>query len=89
MSTVIAEPQAMNPKPLTELQRQDAVLAELAENYEFPVFNGRRAVESQRKSAYKNTPRAAREIVDNAFESGAKSVWVAFRRPPEIRAGEK
>lgn len=77
------QPTAANPKLLTELQRQDAVLAELDDKYEFPLFNGRRAVESQRKSAYKNTPRAAREIVDNAVEAGAKHVWVAFRRKAE------
>src|SRR4051812_46522742 len=75
--------QAANPKLLTELQRQDAVLAELDEKYQFPLFNGRRAVESQRKSGYKNTPRAAREIVDNSIEAGAKHVWVAFRRAAE------
>jgi hypothetical protein len=76
--------QATAPKLLTELQRQDAVLAELDLNkYEFPLFNGRRAVESQRKSGYKSTPRAAREIIDNAVEAGAKHVWVAFRRKDE------
>ena len=65
---------------LTELERQDAHLAKLPTGYEFPLFNGRQAVESQRKSGYQSTARAAREIVDNALEAGAKNVWIALRR---------
>ena len=83
MARATSELETMDPRLLTELQKQDTVLAELPEDYEFPLFNGRQAVESQRKSAYKNTPRAAREIIDNAFEAGAKHVWVIFRRPSE------
>ena len=83
MATAILEDEAMDQKLLTEVQRQEAVLADLPENYEFPLFDGRQAVESQRKSGYKNTARAAREIVDNAYESGAKNVWIAFRRPAD------
>src|SRR5438132_13053469 len=51
------EPEAMDPKLLTEVECREAVLAELPEDYEFPLFDGRQAVESQRKSGYKNTPR--------------------------------
>ena len=83
MATAILEDEAMDQKLLTEVQRQEAVLADLPENYEFPLFDGRQAVESQRKSGYKNTARAAREIVDNAYESVAKNVWIAFRRPAD------
>jgi hypothetical protein len=83
MSVETLEPEAMDPKLLTEVERQEAVLADLPEDYEFPLFDGRQAIESQRKSAYKNTARAAREIVDNAVEAGAKNVWVAFKRPAE------
>jgi hypothetical protein len=83
MSVETLEPVAMDPKLLTEVERQEAVLAELPEDYEFPLFDGRQAIESQRKSAYKNTPRAAREIIDNACEAGAKNVWAVFKRPTE------
>lgn len=82
MSQVLenVESETMGATLLTELERQERVLSELPDNYEFPLFNGRQAVESQRKSGYKNTPRAAREIVDNGFEAGATEVHVAFRR---------
>lgn len=83
MNVETLEPEAMDPKLLTEVERQETVLAELPEDYEFPLFDGRQAIESQRKSAYKNTARAAREIVDNAYEAGAKNVWITFRRPSE------
>jgi hypothetical protein len=65
---------------LTELQRQDEYIRELPENFEFPLFSGRQAVESQRKSGYKTTAHAAREIVDNAIEAGARNVWIALER---------
>src|SRR5882672_8783726 len=83
MNVETLEPEAMDQKLLTEVERQEAVLAELPEDYEFPLFDGRQAIESQRKSAYKNTARASREIVDNAVEAGAKNVWVVFKRPGE------
>src|SRR5258705_4456484 len=67
-------------RPPTEIERQQKVISGLGDDYSYPLFNGRQAIESQRKSGYKNTSRAAREIIDNAFEAGAKNVWVAFRR---------
>jgi hypothetical protein len=70
-------------RPPTEVERQQRVIAALGEDYLYPLFNGRQAIESQRKSGYKNTPRAAREIIDNAYEAGAKNVWIAFRRAGE------
>lgn len=67
-------------RPPTEVERQEHVIAGLGKDYLFPLFNGRQAIESQRKSGYKNTSRAAREIIDNAYEAGAKNIWLAFRR---------
>src|SRR5437588_1550001 len=83
MNVETLEPDAMDTKLLTEIERQEAVLAELPDDYEFPLFDGRQAIESQRKSAYKSTARASREIVDNACEAGAKNVWFVFKRPAE------
>jgi hypothetical protein len=83
MTSKTLERTEMDEQLLTEVERQAGVLAELPKDYEFPLFDGRQAIESQRKSAYKNTARAAREIIDNAYEAGAKSVWVVFKRPAE------
>src|ERR1700730_15547885 len=83
MTVDTVEPDAMDPKLLTEVERQETAHAKLPEDYEFPRFDGRQAIESQRKSAYKNTARAAREIVDNAYEAGAKNVRVVLKRPAE------
>ena len=63
---------------LSELERQDKYLAQLPEDYEFPLFNTRQAVESQRRSGYKDTAAAGREIVDNAIEAGATRVDAVF-----------
>ena len=75
-------------RPLTEIQRQEQAVAALGEDFQFPLFNGRHAVESQRKSGYRNSARAAREIVDNAYEAGAKNVHVVFRRPAATERGK-
>lgn len=75
-----ASTQLIPERMLTELQRQDEYVRELPEDYEFPLFSGRQAVESQRKSGYKTTAHAAREIVDNAIEAGASNVWIALGR---------
>ncbi|MCI0462644.1 MAG: ATP-binding protein [Gemmataceae bacterium] len=88
MSPATLGAESMDPKLLTETERQEVVLSELPEDYQFPLFDGRQAIESQRKSAYKNTARAAREIIDNAYEAGAKNVWVIFRRPTEQQRGK-
>jgi len=63
---------------LSELERQEKYLAQLPEDYEFPLFNARQAVESQRRSGYKDTAAASREIVDNAIEACATRVDVVF-----------
>lgn len=70
----------MSDKLLTEVERQEKVLASLPSDFTFPLFNAQRALESQRKSAYRNTAAAAREIVDNSIEAGASRVDVAFRQ---------
>jgi hypothetical protein len=88
MATATAEPKKKDQQLLTEIERQQAVLSELPNDYQFPLFDGRQAVESQRKSAYKNTARAARELIDNAFEAGAKNVWVVMKRPSEGERGK-
>ena len=91
MSATSTEPKKKTraPQLLTEIERQKAVLAELPDKYEFPLCDGRQAVESQRKSGYKNTARAAREIIDNAFEAGAKNIWVVMKRPSEDECGKR
>ncbi len=81
--TTIASPPIRN---LSELERQDRVLAQLPDDFKFPLFNGRQAVESQRRSGYQNTARAAREIIDNAYEAGASQVHIIFERPGRDRA---
>lgn len=68
------------PEMLTELQRQDEHLKRLPTDFEYPLFSGRQAVESQRKSGYKTTAHAARELVDNSIEAGAKNIWFALER---------
>src|ERR1039457_2822002 len=63
---------------LSELERQGKSLGQWPEHYEFPLFNARQAVESQRRSGYKDTAAASREIVDNAIEACATRVDVVF-----------
>lgn len=63
---------------LTEIERQEKYLGELPEEFDFPLFNVRHAVESQRRSGYRDTAAATREIVDNAIEAGATRVDVVF-----------
>jgi hypothetical protein len=72
---------ATSPRLMTEIERQQHYLRQLPPDYEFPLFSGRQAVESQRRSGYKDTARAAREIVDNAFDAGAENVWIVFNWP--------
>lgn len=63
---------------LDEIERQRAYLDELPSDFPFPLFNARQALESQRDSGYLSTASAAREIVDNAIEAGARRVHVVF-----------
>ena len=61
-----------------ELERQEKYLAELPPDFTFPLFNTKRALDSQRQNGYRNTAVAAREIVDNALEAKATKVHVIF-----------
>ena len=65
---------------LTEIERQQRYLDDLPDGFQFPLFNYKVALESQRKSAYKTTAAAAREIVDNSIEAGASQIDVVFRQ---------
>lgn len=65
---------------LTEIERQREYLERLPEDFPFSLFDYKVALESQRKSAYKTTAAAAREIVDNAIEAGADHVEIIFRQ---------
>jgi hypothetical protein len=65
---------------LSEIERQKKALAKLPKNFEFPLFNAMRALESQRRNGYRNTAAAAREIVDNALEAGATRIDVIFNK---------
>lgn len=74
---------------LTEVERQQKYLDRLPDNYAFPLFNAAQALESQRRSGYRNTASAAREIVDNALEAGATRVDVCFERPKTLKAYQR
>lgn len=74
---------------LTEVERQQKYLDRLPENYAFPLFNAAQALESQRRSGYRNTAAAAREIVDNAMEAGATRIDVCFERPKQLKAYQR
>ena len=63
---------------LTEVDRQKKYLDRLPTTFEFPLFNGTQALESQRRNGYRNTAAAARELIDNALEAGAKRIHVIF-----------
>ena len=74
---------------LTEVERQQKYLDRLPDNYAFPLFNAAQALESQRRSGYRNTASAAREIVDNALEAGATRVDICFERPKTLKAYQR
>jgi hypothetical protein len=63
---------------LGEIERQQKYLGRLPAQFEFPLFNAQRALESQRSSGYRDTASASREIVDNSYEAGADCVHVVF-----------
>ena len=65
-------------QPLSEIDRQRKYLGELPSNFQFPLFDVKRTVQSQRASGYRHTAAAARELVDNAIEAGAQNVHVVF-----------
>ncbi len=65
---------------LTEIERQQKYLARLPDDFEFPLFNAAQALESQRRSGYRNMAAAAREIVDNAMEAPRASTCASLSR---------
>ncbi len=74
---------------LTEVERQRKYLDKLPKNFEFPLFNAKQALQSQRRSGYRNTGAAAREIVDNAIEAGADKIHVIFDKPKELKTRQR
>src|SRR6266404_4064461 len=72
---------------LTEIERQKKYLARLPSNFDFPLFNSRQALESQRRNGYRNTAAAAREIVDNAIEAGARRIHVILDQGSDEKYG--
>ena len=68
---------------LNDHERQDKYLARLGEDFQFPLFNSVQALHSQRRSGYRDTAAASREIVDNSLEAGASRIHVVFERPAE------
>ena len=76
-------------RQLTELERQQYYTDQLDdETYEYPLFSGKQAVLSQRRSGYRTSAKAAREIIDNSLEAGAKNVWIVFDRPVATSRGK-
>lgn len=69
---------------LTEVERQQKYLDKLPNDFEFPLFNAAQALESQRRSGYRNTAAAAREIIDNAMEAGAARIDVCIGKPKQL-----
>lgn len=63
---------------LSEVERQKKYLEKLPKDFQFPLFNARHAIESQRKSGYRTTAAASREIIDNSIEAGASEIHVVF-----------
>lgn len=63
---------------LTEIERQEKYLNQLPDDFAFPLFNSKQALESQRKNGYRDSAAAAREIVDNSIEAGAKRIDIIF-----------
>lgn len=74
---------------LTEIERQRKYLERLPEDFSYPLFNSKQALESQRRNGYRNTASAAREIIDDALEAGATMIHVAFERPQRTQAFER
>ena len=64
---------------VSEVDRQRKVVYDVLEKdkeFSYQIFNSKLALLSQRKSNYKDTARAAREIVDNAIEAGGPGTIV-------------
>ena len=80
---------ATSDRLLTEVERQQKYLDRLPDDFAFPLFNAAQALESQRRSGYRNTAAAGREIVDNAMEAGASRIDVCFGKPKQLKAHQR
>ena len=89
MSTPVTDLATTSDRLLTEVERQQKYLDRLPDNYAFPLFNASQALELQRRSGYRNTAAAAREIIDNAMEAGATRIDVCFERPKQLKAHQR
>ncbi len=89
MTTLGTDLDTTSDRLLTEVERQRKYLARLPDDFKFPLFNASQALESQRRSGYRNTAAAAREIVDNAMEAGASRVDICFARPKQLKAHQR
>jgi osmotically-inducible protein OsmY len=76
-------------KLLSEVERQQKYLNQLPASFTYPLFNSKKALESQRQSGYRNTAAAAREIVDNAVEAHADQIHVVFERGGSGKKSER
>jgi hypothetical protein len=72
-----------------EIGRQKKTLDRLPADFVYPLFNSRYLIESQRRSGYRNTAFAAREIVDNALEAGTTWIDIVFERPERLAQHER
>lgn len=66
-----------------EIDRQNRAVEDLPSDFVFPLFNAREALESQRRSGYRDTAAAMRELIDNSYEAGADEVHVVFDTTPQ------
>jgi hypothetical protein len=74
---------------LGEIERQKRYEEQLGNDFTYPLFNSKRALESQRQSGYRNTAAACREIVDNAIEAGATKIHMVMNRPTQKAARQR
>jgi hypothetical protein len=72
-----------------EIERQKKALSDLPTDFTFPLFNSQRALESQRRSGYRNTAAAAREIADNAIEAGATRIDIVLERSKRLKTHQR
>src|SRR5216117_2723597 len=87
MSSLRKELDMQNDRLLTEIERQKKYLERLPKDFDFPLFNARQALESQRRNGYRNSAAAAREIVDNAIEAGASRIHIVFGQGSDEKYG--
>ena len=66
---------ATSPRLMTEIERQQHYLRQLPPDYEFPLFSGRQAVESQRRLSTLRQP--------------AERVGTRDTHPPRLRLGRR